>query len=98
MFAATMSVGHVQAQAKQPTSPPLAMSPVPIAKQVSGRTLGGSIDGSGGRDCTCRYRGADVLIGQSICMKTPSGMRQARCARYLNNTSWDITDDACAIS
>ncbi|MEL6289156.1 MAG: hypothetical protein AAFQ42_04680 [Pseudomonadota bacterium] len=50
------------------------------------------------RPCTCRYRGSDVQVGQSICMRTTNGMRRATCSRYLNNTSWEISGDDCAIS
>ena len=48
-----------------------------------------------GPNCTCRYKGADVALGQSVCMKTPDGPRMARCDRVLNNTSWKITDGPC---
>ena len=48
-----------------------------------------------GPNCTCRYKGADVALGQSVCMKTPDGLRMARCDRVLNNTSWKITDGPC---
>jgi len=50
------------------------------------------------RPCTCRYFGKDIRVGQSICMKTPSGYVEARCGRTANNTSWQITDKACDLT
>ena len=45
-------------------------------------------------DCTCRYRGEDILLGQAVCM----GGRLARCEMVLNNTSWSFTKEACPIA
>ena len=45
--------------------------------------------------CTCRFKGKDVMLGESVCMKTPKGFVKARCSRMLNNTSWDITKQPC---
>jgi len=48
-----------------------------------------------GEDCTCRGNGQDVPEGQTVCLKTASGMKLARCERVLNNTSWKILDSDC---
>ena len=47
------------------------------------------------RPCTCRFFGKDVMLGESVCMKTPNGYVKALCSRMLNNTSWDITEQPC---
>jgi len=46
-------------------------------------------------NCTCRGNGEDVPEGQTICLKTASGAKLARCERVLNNTSWTILDKDC---
>ncbi len=48
-----------------------------------------------GSDCTCRYDGGEIAEGQFACLKTPGGMVMARCERFLNNTSWRITNNPC---
>ena len=47
------------------------------------------------RPCTCRFYGKDVMLGDSVCMKTPNGYVKARCSRMLNNTSWELTEQPC---
>jgi hypothetical protein len=49
-------------------------------------------------DCTCRARGRDFVLGQSVCLATPSGARIATCAMVLNNTSWQFTETPCVVS
>jgi hypothetical protein len=46
-------------------------------------------------DCTCRAPGIVVHHGQTICLKTPSGPRLARCEMVLNNSSWKILPESC---
>jgi hypothetical protein len=46
-------------------------------------------------DCTCRYAGGAVELGQTVCMKTPQGERLARCDMALNNPSWTFIDAPC---
>ncbi len=70
----------------------LALSPN-LAFADSQTPLGGNAGTK--KPCSCRYQGQDVLLGESICMKTASGYRRARCGRYLNNTSWEISDESC---
>lgn len=48
-----------------------------------------------GENCTCRGNGRDIPEGQTVCLKTASGMKLARCERVLNNTSWKILDTDC---
>jgi len=47
------------------------------------------------RNCTCRGNGEDIPEGQTVCLKTSSGVKLARCERVLNNTSWKILDKDC---
>ncbi len=46
-------------------------------------------------NCTCRFQGQDIQLGQSVCINTANGPRMARCVRVLNNTSWEVTKGAC---
>lgn len=49
-------------------------------------------------DCTCRARGRDFPLGQSVCLATPRGARIATCAMVLNNTSWQLTETPCVVA
>lgn len=49
-------------------------------------------------DCTCRSRGRDYPLGQSVCLATPKGARIATCGMVLNNTSWQFSDTPCVVS
>ena len=46
-------------------------------------------------NCSCRGNGEDIPEGQTICLKTASGAKLARCERVLNNTSWKILGNEC---
>lgn len=46
-------------------------------------------------NCTCRFRGEDFQLGSEVCLKGPKGPQLARCATFLNNTSWQFTDTPC---
>ena len=48
-----------------------------------------------GDNCTCRGNGKDIPEGETVCLKTASGMKLARCDRVLNNTSWKILESDC---
>jgi len=48
-----------------------------------------------GQNCTCRAEGVEATLGQTVCLKTPAGLRLARCEMVLNNTSWKFLDGAC---
>jgi len=48
--------------------------------------------------CTCRYKGSDYGIGESICLKSPNGMKMATCSMVLNNTSWKFSNAPCPLS
>ncbi len=45
--------------------------------------------------CTCRAEGTSFALGAVVCMKTPEGLRLARCERVLNNTSWTPLQAPC---
>jgi hypothetical protein len=55
----------------------------------------GSANAWAGTNCTCRAEGVQVTIGETVCLKTPSGLRLARCEMVLNNTSWKFLPGAC---
>ena len=65
-----------------------------LAMLASLAALGGSA-ALAGPNCTCRADGVEATIGQTVCLKTPGGMRLARCEMVLNNTSWKFLDGAC---
>ena len=46
-------------------------------------------------DCICRANGQEVHEGQTVCLKTATGMKLARCEMVLNNTSWTFLEDGC---
>ena len=46
-------------------------------------------------NCTCRGPGVIARHGQTVCLKTPSGPRLARCEMVLNNSSWTFLPEAC---
>ncbi len=45
--------------------------------------------------CTCRAAGRVFEMGETTCLDTPSGPRQAICAMDQNVTSWRPTANAC---
>ena len=49
-------------------------------------------------DCTCRFQGRDYRLGALVCLRGPKGPRIARCGTFLNNTSWEFTEQTCVIS
>jgi len=48
--------------------------------------------------CTCRYKGEKYGVGESICLKSPQGLRMATCEMVLNNTSWQFSDAPCPLT
>jgi hypothetical protein len=48
--------------------------------------------------CTCRAQGQDYELGALVCLRGPKGPLLARCATFLNNTSWQFTERTCVIS
>jgi hypothetical protein len=61
---------------------------------VSVLVIGGT-NAWAGANCTCRGPGVEATIGETVCLKTPAGLRLARCEMVLNNTSWKFLPDAC---
>lgn len=54
--------------------------------------------GAAAADATCYCRtatGGRVAVGGTACLKTNSGMQEARCGFVLNNTSWKFTGKPC---
>lgn len=48
--------------------------------------------------CTCRYKGEDYGLGDSICLRSPDGLRMATCSMILNNTSWQFSNAPCPVT
>ncbi|MCK6430961.1 MAG: hypothetical protein L6R19_26190 [Alphaproteobacteria bacterium] len=49
-------------------------------------------------DCTCRYDGRSYEFGTVVCLRTPQGLRLARCGMVQNNTFWDYLDQPCPLA
>lgn len=45
--------------------------------------------------CTCRFKGRDIPVGQTMCLDLPSGDVLAQCDRVLNNTAWKTLQTGC---
>lgn len=48
-------------------------------------------------DCTCRFKGQDVPVGNVVCLELPAGNMMAMCGRVLNNTSWKFLEKECPV-
>jgi len=49
--------------------------------------------------CYCRTStGERVAIGEVACLKTNSGLQEARCGFVLNNTAWKFTGNPCPLA
>ncbi len=45
--------------------------------------------------CTCRYKGADIPVGRSVCIVISDEARLMVCDRVLNNTAWKLVSEGC---
>jgi hypothetical protein len=60
--------------------------------------LVGTCTAFGDDNCYCRTStGKHVILGDTACLKTNSGMREARCGMVLNNTAWKFTGKPCPL-
>jgi len=78
-----------------------------VAGLILGSAIAGFSSAAGAQDvqaagpninCTCRYRGKSIKLGETVCMQTPGGSRLARCEMALNNTSWKILGGSCPLA
>jgi len=46
-------------------------------------------------DCNCLYDGRRYEQEDTVCMRTPQGMRQARCGMLDNVAWWQMLDEPC---
>ncbi len=46
-------------------------------------------------NCTCRFDGADVPLGERRCLHTANGPRSALCVMEQNVTSWRLGNEEC---
>jgi hypothetical protein len=67
-------------------------TPMLIALLVSAATI------EARAECTCRYPGGSVKEGQSVCIKTATGPKLARCEKNQNVTSWKFSTQSCPIA
>ncbi|PVB63665.1 hypothetical protein DCO57_02475 [Labrenzia sp. 011] len=61
-------------------------------------SLGGSLVKAQTVSCTCRYKGQDYSLGESICLNGSDGSRMATCSMVLNNTSWQFSNAPCPVT
>jgi hypothetical protein len=60
--------------------------------------LAGTGTAFGDDNCYCRTStGKHVALGETACLKTNSGMQEARCGMVLNNTAWKFTGKPCPL-
>jgi hypothetical protein len=57
--------------------------------------LTGAASSPANADCTCRGPGVVAKHGQTVCLRTPAGLRLARCEMVLNNSSWTFLPEPC---
>lgn len=62
---------------------------------ITAAVLGGLSVSLANADCTCRAPGLVAHHGQTVCLRTPDGLRLARCEMVLNNSSWTFLPEAC---
>jgi hypothetical protein len=46
-------------------------------------------------DCNCLYNGQRYEQEETVCMRTPQGMRLARCGMLGNVAWWQVLDQTC---
>ena len=46
-------------------------------------------------NCTCRFDGGEVPLGQRRCLHTANGLRSALCVMEQNVTSWRLSNEEC---
>ena len=46
-------------------------------------------------NCTCRFDGGEVSLGQRHCIHTAHGPRSALCVMEQNVTSWRLSNEGC---
>jgi hypothetical protein len=46
-------------------------------------------------NCFCHAQGRMFAYGESVCLRTPEGLRLAQCLMELNVTSWTFTERPC---
>lgn len=47
------------------------------------------------KECTCRARNVIAMLGETVCLNTPTGARLAQCVMVLNNPSWSFLEGQC---
>lgn len=82
----------------------MAQSPVlsPDAPQMRPNYLDSPFQGMRNGDgqiipCRCRFAGRRYMLGEQVCMSTPSGVVMTRCDLIDNNTSWIPTEKPCEL-
>lgn len=66
-----------------------------IAAVLSAALLIGAGSAPAEADCRCRARGVVASEGQTLCVRTPEGVRLARCGKVSNVASWTFLQGPC---
>lgn len=67
-----------------------------FAAVASMLVMAGPLAGTARADCNCLYDGQRYEQEETVCMRTPQGMRLARCAMLGNVAWWQVLDGPCA--
>jgi hypothetical protein len=69
-----------------------------LIASVAAAALIGAATEPASADCTCRARGVIATHGETLCIRTPEGVRLARCEKVTNVASWRFLDGPCPIA
>jgi hypothetical protein len=69
-----------------------------LLASVAAAALTGAAIGPASADCTCRARGVVATHGETLCIRTPEGVRLARCEKVTNVASWKFLDGPCPVA
>lgn len=69
-----------------------------VAAVLSTALLIGAGSAPAEADCKCRARGVVAAEGQTLCIRTPDGLRLARCGKVSNVASWTFLQGPCPLA
>jgi hypothetical protein len=73
----------------------LGVAPLPVLAEESRTDVGAQTAQARQPECVCRAQGRTFAVGESACLRTPTGARVALCGMVQNNTSWHFTEQPC---
>ena len=73
----------------------LAVIAATLAAPTAARAQAAAEEATRAIPCTCRFKGRDIPVGQTMCLDLPGGRVLAQCGRVLNNTAWKTLQKGC---